>query len=151
MGEELIEEKEELLPRVEQLKMARAIKQKEADHRREKRWRIFSWASSLLLGSIAGAVAITANRAKSLPWIPYRVSLVFAVLVLAAYAILWTAYNGKILEQTWERIKEIDRQLGIYQEEEPPSKRYKLISKIISYGVTIGLLAAASILIIVLS
>jgi hypothetical protein len=40
------------------LERARVAQESEVKYRNEKRWKIFSWSSSLLLGSIAGAVAI---------------------------------------------------------------------------------------------
>ncbi|MBT3339179.1 MAG: hypothetical protein HN855_03815 [Anaerolineae bacterium] len=144
-------DKDKKLSRIERLKMARAIKQKEVDHRREKRWKIFSWTSSLLVGSIAGAVAITSKVADVLAWWPHKILLVIAVLVLSAYSILWIRYNGVALKNVWGQVVELDHKLDLYddisQNETTPESYYKLVS----YGNTIALLAATAILIIVLS
>ena len=103
-----------------------------------------------MLGSIAGTVAITANQTDSLPP-SYKAFLIFAVVILAAYSILWTIYNGMALNNIWDQVKDIDEQLGVYKDLRVDVKSPNKWLKIISYGATIGLLAATTILIIILS
>jgi uncharacterized protein (DUF983 family) len=145
------EAKQETLDRLARLQLARKIKQAEADYRREKRWKIFSWTSSLLVGSIAGAVAITSSSNTALPLWPHKLVLILAVLTLAAYAILWIRYNGIVLENAWNHVRELDAKLGVYGDLSTEDTDPRQTLPFISYGMTIGLLAAAAIAIILLS
>ncbi len=147
---------EKLAPsRLEILKLAQQLQQKEVDYRREKRWRIFSWASSLLVGSIAGAVAITADNTKVLPIYPHKTFMIVAVLTLAVYAIIWIRYNGIAETNARKNLHEIEKHLQLYDglalENTNPEEWKSFLSSFISYGLVVFLLALAAIAIILLS
>lgn len=71
------------------LERARVSQESEVKYRTEKRWKIFSWASSLLMGSIAGSVALTKVELGC----NERLLLCIAVIALTAYTILWLDFN----------------------------------------------------------
>jgi hypothetical protein len=140
---------------LERLKFAYQLQQKEMDYRREKRWRIFSWVSSLLVGSIAGAVAITADSTKTLPTYPHKTFMIAAVLALAIYAILWEWHNRNAEANARTNMDKIEDSLKLYEglflEPTDPGGSETSRSSIISYNLIIILLALAAIAIILLS
>jgi hypothetical protein len=48
-------------PGKDDTRYARDALVKEREHRREKLWSLFSWTSTLLIGSIGGVVALSAE------------------------------------------------------------------------------------------
>ncbi len=122
------------------------------DYRRDKRWKIFSWASSLLLGGIAVVNAITIDSNKQLPLFPHKVSLITAIIVLAAYAITWMYHNGKREDIAWENMRQLDDKLNLYQEINFTDPNSPVTwPKYISYGLTVALIALTAVIIVLLS
>jgi len=132
--------------RLRNLERARAAQEEEVAYRNEKRWKIFSWSSSLLIGSIAGAVAV---KKIDLGY-PERILLCFAVITLAGYTMLWLNFNRHLLDNAEEKVKRIDKELGTYEGLDFEEESIPLWLEIVSYGTTVALLAAISILMILL-
>ena len=128
------------------LERARAAQEKEVEYRTEKRWKIFSWSSSLLIGSIAGAVALK----KTYLGCPERILLCFAVIALATYTVFWLDFNRRSLHIALENLKAIDEKLATYEDIDLKKTSIPLWLKFVSYGSTVGLLAAIAILMILL-
>ena len=64
---------------------------KEIDYRREKRWRIFSWASSILLAALGGVIALTG---KGFQFTSLRRTVTaVAVISICLYALYWISMN----------------------------------------------------------
>lgn len=126
------------------LERARGIEEGEAERRSEKRWRIFSWSSSLLIGGIAGAGVLKEDDVTC----TNRLLLAGAVMVLAAYTVSWLWFNWLALSTARDNIQLIHEKLGTYKEFRPnPLNRPKCLS-ILSYEATVVLLAGVAILII---
>jgi Calcineurin-like phosphoesterase len=65
----------------------------EIKYRREKRWKVFSWTSGILLAAIGGVIALTIRSGFSNLSAVQRYSLAFALFVLTIYAALWLVLN----------------------------------------------------------
>jgi hypothetical protein len=120
-------------------KYAYEILSKEVDWRREKAWKVFSWASTILLGAIGGLVAIANKRDTALPWWPHRILLIFSIIVLTSYASFWVKQNVDIRNYVLEKMKPFEIKLGVRKENEG-FKEVKF-----GYRATILLLATAAI------
>lgn len=83
------------------LKLRREILAREIDYRREKRWRIFSWTSSILLAAIAGVIALT-GKGFNFPTWPNRMLSAVAILSVTIYALVWISLN-RAQESSLER------------------------------------------------
>jgi hypothetical protein len=132
--------------RLRNLERARSAQEREVAYRNEKRWKIFSWSSSLLIGSIAGAVAIKNINLG----IPERILLCFAVIALASYTVLWLNFNRHLLDNAEKKVKKIDEELGTYNGIDFEEVSIPLWLKVVSYGSTVALLTAIAILMILL-
>ena len=128
------------------LERARDAQEKEVEYRTEKRWKIFSWASTLLIGSIAGAVAVKEIDLGC----GGRVLLCFAVLVLAVYTILWLDFNRRLLRAALNNLKAIDEELRTYESVKIEKATQPFWLRIVSYGTTVILLAIVAIFMIFL-
>ena len=128
------------------LETARAAQASEVGYRTEKRWKIFSWASSLLFGSIAGSVALTKVQLGC----SERILLCVAVLVLSAYTILWLDFNQRSLRAALSNLEVIDKELNTYESIELVQENIPFWLRIISYGTTVALLAMVTIIMILL-
>ena len=128
------------------LERARADQEKEVAYRNEKIWKIFSWSSSLLVGSIAGAVAVGEIELAYFE----RFLICITVTALAVYTILWLRLNKKLCQNAEKKVKTIDDELGTYKDfnfnKGPKKEEYKHIT----FELTVALLAAISILMILL-
>jgi hypothetical protein len=96
---------------------------KEIEFRRDKAWRIFSWASTILLGVIGGLVAIASKSELFLPWWPHRTLLLAAIMVLAVCSRLWIQSNFDIEDSVSAKIKRREIDLGLREESEADIKR----------------------------
>jgi 4-hydroxybenzoate polyprenyltransferase len=96
---------------------------KEIEFRRDKAWRIFSWASTILLGVIGGVVAIASKSELFLPWLPHRTLLLAAIIVLAVYSCLWIQSNLDIEDSVSVKIKSREIDLGLREGSERDKKR----------------------------
>lgn len=82
------------------LKLQRDAQEKQRDHCRDRIHQIFSWASGLMVGGIAGLFAITSGRGWSVAWPPdfaLRNNLVgLTIGVFVGYSMQWiTEYVRK--------------------------------------------------------
>ncbi|HEX8161299.1 MAG TPA: hypothetical protein VF538_05475 [Pyrinomonadaceae bacterium] len=97
MGEEQIAKIKGL--NFEQRKFAYEVLTKEIEYRRDKIWKIFSWVSTILIGTIGGLVAVATksdNRGPDvLPCWPHRILLLSAIGILTIYSILWITRNQR--------------------------------------------------------
>jgi len=98
----------------DQLLSARQELDKERAHRREKVWKIFSWAGTLLVAIIGGTVALKTDPENGFTfswWL--RGVLIASIVFLMAYAGLWIRQNLAIEDTTQQAIDECDQRLGI--------------------------------------
>lgn len=122
------------MPDLDAVKISHGLMVQMAYVREDKRWKIFSWASSLLIASIAGQAFFADNispRDKNF--------LGAAILVLSLYSIIWLAIHGVYLQRVIERVAEYSQELGV---EMPPFPRFQLFA----YEVTVILLGVLAIL-----
>ncbi len=127
----------------EQRKFAYEMLRKELESCRDKAWKVFSWTSTILLGTIGGLVAVTgkpdSSTPASLPCWPHRTLLLAAILVLAFYASLWVRQNLKAEEDVLKRIEPFEVEIGIR------GKQGTIYGKPwFGYRLTIALLAIAA-------
>ncbi len=94
----------------ERLKYAREAAQKVLDDRRDKAWRIFSWASSILLAVTAGVIAVLGEADYD-----YKLFLVLwlSIVVLAWYACAWIKQNQDRADNAGDIVQSYNKQLGI--------------------------------------
>ena len=128
---------------------------KEAEYRRDKAWKIFSWASTILLAVIGGVIALATNPNPNervvLPWYPHRILLLAAVTILAAYSILWVERNLSVEHSIFDEIRAYEVRIGIRRSDGlPPERFFEKVLRVFGYRETIGLLAIAAIASIVL-
>jgi hypothetical protein len=98
----------------EQLRFARQQLEKERAHRREKVWKIFSWAATLLVAITGGVIALKTDPPASFQfswWL--RGVLTASVLLLMGFARLWITQNLAIMRATQEAIDKCDEELLI--------------------------------------
>jgi hypothetical protein len=126
-------------------KFAHEMLRKEIEYRRDKAWKIFSWASTILLGAIGGVVAIASKSELILPWFPHRTLLIVAIVVLSIYSCLWLRQNLNIEHSVSVKIKGYEVALGIRKEDEEYKKRPRF-----GYVVTLILLTLAALLSVLL-
>jgi len=129
---------------VDRIRFARQELDKERAHRREKVWKIFSWAATLLIAITGGVIALKTNPPQGFTF-PWWLRGVFSgsALVLMGFAGLWIEQNLKILTRADEAIAECDGQLGI--KKVIPEGR-----PILGYNYALRLLAMAAIIAIVI-
>jgi len=124
---------------VEHQKYTREQLEKERAHRREKLWKIFSWAGTLLVAITGGTVALKTDppqEYKSWWWL--WGTIIASVVILLAYASLWIKQNLSILDTVQKSIDDCDQKLGI--ESVLPKKNPKF-----GYIAALFMLAAAAI------
>ena len=98
----------------EQLRFARQQLEKERAHRREKVWKIFSWAATLLVAITGGVIALKTDPPASFQfswWL--RGVLIASVLLLTGFSQLWIAQNLAIMRATQVAIEKCDKELVI--------------------------------------
>jgi len=98
----------------EQLKFAREQLEKEREHRREKLWKIFSWAGTILVAITGGTVALKTNHHQDFVfswWL--RGSIIASVAFLMTYASLWIKQNLAIEDEVQKALDKCDQKLGI--------------------------------------
>ncbi len=97
-----------------QLKYARKTIEKDLAHRREKLWRIFSWAGTLLIAIIGGVVAIKTDPSKGLElsW-SLKGVLLASVFVLTFFSREWLRQNINKHNKALRALNNIDRLLEI--------------------------------------
>jgi hypothetical protein len=94
------------------LKLRREVLAKEIDYRREKRWRIFSWTSSILLAALGGVLALT-GKGFYFPLWPHRAFSAAAVFFVSLYAFMWITMNRQGEKSLRVIMEKYDNDLGI--------------------------------------
>lgn len=127
-------------------KIAKEIIEREITYWNEKRWRVFSWSSNLLIGSLAGATFLKEKTALSYH---ERLLLVIAVFSLTIYSIFWLYRSNKVRSKLRQKLMIIYTEFGINSTIESLSDIYKS-SISFSYEVTVIILGIVSCLMIIL-
>src|SRR5688572_236109 len=94
--------------------LARAAVLSEITFRTEKLWRVFSWASAILVALTGGILALrtkTGGEEDLATW--PRVFLAASVFFLATYTIFWLNQNLKLERAARDALESHDRALGI--------------------------------------
>lgn len=98
-------------PRAE-LEFHHTVLQHEIDYRRRRRSDIFTWANTILLAITGGSIALQQQSGASLT-LSQRLVVSFAVVVLAAYSILWWLRQRELGRALKARLRLVERDLGI--------------------------------------
>lgn len=122
---------------INKIRFARQELDKERAHRREKVWKIFSWAATILVAITGGVIALKTEPTQNFvfPWW-LRGVLSGSVLSLMGFACLWIEQNLNILRDTEEAIAIYDKQLDI--KKVVPSEKPKLGYKYALVMITIA-------------
>ena len=122
---------------INKIRFARQELDKERAHRREKVWKIFSWAATILVAITGGVIALKTDPTKGFvfPWW-LRALLSGSILSLMGFACLWIEQNLNILRDTEEAIAIYDKQLDI--KKVVPSEKPKLGYKYALVMITIA-------------
>jgi hypothetical protein len=87
---------------------------KELDYRREKQWKIFSWASTLLTAIVGGVVALKTHSPRPFTYpILYRGALSLTVLALTLYACGWITHFLLLEIQARDALEEYTKDADI--------------------------------------
>jgi hypothetical protein len=78
----------------ERYKLARQRLRDEVMHRREQQWKVFSWASTILLGAFAGVVALTEKGFQFR--VVHQFVLGGAIIALAAFSSLRIRHDAGV-------------------------------------------------------
>ena len=85
----------------------RAVLERHVEYRSDKRWKIFSWASSLNVGTlVASAFLEDLSRGG-------RFLIGGAILAVSAYALAWLIADRRAWRVAKDRLDQVDRELGI--------------------------------------
>ena len=124
--------------------LARAAVLSEITFRTEKLWRIFSWASAILIALTGGILALRTGG-KDLGLWP-RVFLAASVFFLATYTIFWLNQNLKLEGAARDALENHDKALRIqaYNDDIGGAMPRPDRKKILGYKLTVFLLAAAA-------
>lgn len=133
---------------VEYKRLTREALLKEIYFRMDKLWRLFSWASGLLIAITGGVIVLnTADQLQPL-LIAHKMVLSFAVIILATYSVIWLRQNLNLEREARDALDKIDQDLGItgYRERlnaniPRPDKGRRL-----GYDMTVILLSIAAVL-----
>ncbi len=127
----------------EERKFAYEMLRREIEYRREKAWRIFSWASTILIGIIGGLVAIYSKSnpigPELLPCWPHRILVIIAIVILTTYAWFWIRRNQNVQASVSQEIKTYGIVSNVGEESENYPKPW------FGYRVTLISLAVAAI------
>ena len=128
---------------IDNFRFARQELEKERAYRRDKVWKIFSWAASILVAITGGAIALKTNSENCILSCWHRRIMSGAVLFLTGFTCLWIIQNLKILRNAEKAIAEYDKILEIKNiiPKEPPR---------FGYSPALVILAIAAILAIVI-
>jgi uncharacterized membrane protein len=118
---------------------------KEIEHRRDKLWKIFSWASALLVAITGGLIALKAkDKNFALTTIQFRL-LLWSVIVLTGYACLWVKQNLDLEEYAQKVLDGYDNRLGIALIRPKQGRLYVRIRDWLGYIPTLILLSLGAI------
>jgi hypothetical protein len=112
----------------------------ELNYRREKQWKIFSWAATILVSIIGGALALAGNKKFEFS-VAQRTGMIVAILAIAGYACLWVRANIRFEGQARERVIALLKELGETRQTlaDPDTK------PMFGYGAAILLVAAGAV------
>jgi len=128
----------------DQLKYAREQVEKELYYRRDKQWKIFSWAGTILVAITGGTVALKTDPPTQFCFSWYlRAAIIASVVFLTTYAVLWVRQNLSIENDLQQAINAYDQKLSI---ESVSAKRKPKFG----YTAALTLLAAAAIFAVVI-
>lgn len=96
----------------DELKFARDVRADELQYLREKEWRIFSWVTSIQLGTIGGVIALAGIHGFVFPPL-HRLLLAGASIILAFFAFFWVGQLLKREERTLDILTKYDQELAI--------------------------------------
>jgi hypothetical protein len=136
----------------ELIQFKRQAIESEVAHRRDKLWRIFSWAGSLLVALTGGFIALRANQQSQFnPSRFQRGMLIFAVTVLTVHASLWLTQNLQLEDDAQEDLDKYDEMLDIEHTKSERSRFLQFVRRRFGYRPAVILLAVAAILTILLA
>jgi hypothetical protein len=99
----------------EAIKLAREVLEKELAHYLDKLWKLFSWASTILISIIGGIFALGVRESPNSLSINHRVSLLLAVIVLCIYTVAQLKHLLRFETNTRNKLQLCDEKLGIQQ------------------------------------
>ncbi|MEL6105310.1 MAG: hypothetical protein AAFU85_04705 [Planctomycetota bacterium] len=85
--------------------LAREALVREIEYRREIKWRIFSW-SSTLLSAITGGVATLKLLHGSSPSLSCQCTMLLVTLILGVYSSIWVYVSQRHETLAWENLRE---------------------------------------------
>lgn len=97
----------------EALKLARETAEKELAHYLDKLWKIFSWASTILISITGGVIALRYGDTSRHLAANDKVGLVIAVIVLIAYTLAQLYLILSFETKARDKIESYDEKLGL--------------------------------------
>lgn len=110
-----------------------------AKYRADKRFKIFSWSSSLLFGTIAARTFFSFDSISNVE----RWLLAATVVVLSSFSIAWLRWNSLCLKSAVSLLNEIESRLNVERPDasQEPSSLYEiavLLLTLLALATTIG-------------
>ena len=99
----------------EHLRYERSLLQAELDYRRRRRWEIFRWVNTVLLGVVGGVIFFQPQTLT----VSQKLIGSLAILVIGLYSAAWWERQRRIGRQLHAAINDVDQGLGRPQ---PPYK-----------------------------
>jgi len=131
----------------EAIKFARNALEKELSHYLDKLWKVFSWASTILVSIIGGAIALRFRDNPPALSVFDKSVLISAIIILSMTAVLHLNLILSFEKKTRDKLEVCDEELGILEytliSRDRPDQDPK--SKWVSYKATILLLALAAV------
>ena len=112
-----------MLDKDESIKLARETVGKELAHYLDKLWKMFSWASTILVSIIGGVIAFRFRDTPISLSISDKVSLTFAVMVLSIYTIVQLNLILSFETKARNKLEVYDKELGLDQITTPSDGR----------------------------
>ena len=95
----------------ERYKVARQRLREEVMYRREQQWKVFSWASTILLGTIAGVIALTQKGFEF--HLFHQLTLIGATVAIAAFSGLRIRHDQQVARAHSDEAARLDRVFGL--------------------------------------
>lgn len=97
----------------EEFKFARELLAKEIQFRRDRQWQVFTWTSSILVGIIAGIIAINGTDKGFVITTYHKWLLCLAVCIIAVCACYWLAEHTYKERRLRAKANQYDKDLGL--------------------------------------
>ena len=97
---------------IEAVRLERTVLQAELDYRRRRRWEIFTWANTILIGVVGAVIIFQPQTATTLTTAQQIVASV-AVAVTSLYSAMWWERQRRIGVALHKRLNQVDHELGI--------------------------------------